>query len=503
MPKSERILLWSAAAASLVLRALAFFRYRFDADEQHHAHVAWGWTDGLVQYRDFFDNHAPLFHLLTAPVIALVGERRDILFWLRVPMLLLFAVVVFGTYLLARRLYDERVALWSAVLLSLFPPFFLKSLEYRTDNLWTALWIVALLLLMQRRMFLFGLVLGCALATSLKTMLLVITLAGAALITRWLAKKSVAEGWLKALAGFVIVPVALLAFFVAAGAWDELVYCTLTFNGNVALTRKNLWIGRALFPFALAGLLYVAWRWRATDHPWRYFFAVAIGLFTITLGGFWVLISPRDFLVLMPLVAIFAAAQMTRVRSYALAIVAMLAALWYYADRFESRTAWHTTMLDQALRLSHPGEPLMDYKGETIFRRRPHYFVFENITRAQIARGIIRDTVPEDVIRTRTHVAQADGPMWPPRARAFLSDNFLNMGRLRTSGQWIKEDGTFTIAVPGEYVIVSERGAVSAAREYAAGSYRFERKTKETLAVMWAPAFRRGHSPFHLRDLDF
>ena len=503
MPKSERILLWSAAAASLVLRALAFFRYRFDADEQHHAHVAWGWTDGLVQYRDYFDNHAPLFHLLTAPLIAIVGETRNILFWLRLPMLVLFGVMVWGTYVIARRLYDERVALWSAVLLSLFPPFFLKSLEYRTDNLWTALWIVALVLLMQRRMFLFGLVLGCAMTTSLKTMLLVITIAGAALIARRFAKWSASEGWLKALAGFVIVPAALAVFFAAVGAWDELVYCTITFNGNVALTRKNLWVGRALFPIGLAGLLYIAWRWRATAHPWRYFLAVAMGVFTITLGGFWVLISPRDFLPLMPLMAMFAAAAMTRTRSYAMVIVACLASLWYYADRFEKRTDWHTTMLDQALRLSRPGEPLIDHKGETIFRRRPHYYVFENITRAQIARGIIRDTVAEDVIRTRTHVAQADGPMWPPRARAFLSDNFLDMGRLRASGQWIKEDGTFTIAVPGEYVIVSERGAVSSSREYAAGTYRFEKKTSEPLAVMWAPAFRRGHSPFHLRDRDF
>lgn len=501
------------AAASLVLRALAFFRYRFDADEQHHAHVAWGWTDGLVQYRDYFDNHAPLFHLLTAPLIALVGERRDILFWLRIPMLLLFAVVIWGTYVIARKLYDERTALWAAVLLSLFPPFFLKSLEYRTDNLWTALWIVALLLLMQQRMFLFGLVLGCAMATSLKTMLLVVTIAAATLIAARFAKWSPANGWWKALVGFAIVPVALAIFFAAVGAWDELVYCTLTFNGNVALTRKNVWIGRAIFPFAAAGLLYAAWRWRSTAHPWRYFFAVAMGVFTVTLSGFWILISPRDFLPLMPLAAMFAAASMTRAWSFAIVAVALMASLWYYADRFESRTAWHTTMMDQALRLSKPGEMVIDLKGETIFRRRPYYGVFENITRAQIAHGIIRDTVPEDVIRTRTHVAQADGPMWPPRARAFLSDNFVDLGRLRASGQWIAADGRFTIAVPGEYVVLNEQGEARGmldgtphlgARELGAGAHRFERAVpNDKIVVVWAPAVRRGHSPFHLRDREF
>ena len=510
LPKSERILLWSTAALSLVLRAVAFFNYRFDADEQQHLHVTWGWTAGLVQYRDYFDNHAPLFHLITAPLLALLGERSDILHWMRVPMLLLFAVVLWATYVIGKTLYDERIGLWAAVLVSLFPPFFLKSLEFRTDNLWNTLWMVALVLLIRDRSpLLIGLILGCTLATSLKTSLLVITIVVAALF----AKRSV--DWLKVAIGFVIVPVALLLFFAAVGAWDELVYCTVTFNGNVALTRKNIWIQRAIFPFTAAALVWLAWRFRRTD--WRYFFAVAMGVFAVVLAGFWALISPRDFLPLMPLAAIFGAAALTRarqpLRALAATIVVFTAALWYYGDRFQNKTAWHTTMLDQVLRLSHPGEPLIDHKGETIYRPRPHYFIFENITRAQIARGIIKDTLPEDVVRTRTHVAQADGAMWPPQARAFLSANFVDLGRLRASGQWIKEDGAFTIAVPGEYVILDANGEAKGvlnglpyggARELAAGAYRFERAVpNEPVVVLWAPAYRRGHSPFHLRDREF
>ncbi len=501
MPKSERILLWSLAALSLGLRAVAFFNYRFDADEQQHLHVTWGWTAGLVQYRDYFDNHAPLFHLTTAPLLALLGERRDILHWMRVPMLVVFAIVLWATYVIARRLYDERVATWSVVLLSLFPPFFLKSLEYRTDNLWTMFWMIALVLLIRERsMFLAGLLLGCAMATSLKTTLLVFSIVVAAI----LAKRG--GNWLKAAIGFAIVPVALLIFFAVVGAWDQLVYCTLTFNGNVALTRNNLWIQRAIFPFTAAALLWAALRFRRTEHPWRYFFAVAMGVFTVTLAGFWVLISPRDLLPLMPLAAIFAAAALTRARRPLHAIGAtaavFLIALWYYGDRFANKTAWHTTMMDQVLRLSRPGEPLIDHKGETIFRPRPFYFIFENITRAQMARGIIKDTLPEDVVRTRTYVAQADGAMWPPRARAFLSENFVNLGRLRAAGQWLREDGTYTIAIPGEYVIVSERGAIGPSRVLQAGSYRHA-GSRERLAVVWAPAIERGHSPFHLRDTDF
>lgn len=515
--RSERILLWATAAAALALRVLAWLRYRFDSDEQQHLHVAWGWTAGLVQYRDVFDNHAPLFHIITAPILALLGERADILLWMRLPMLPLFAFVLWGTYAIARDLYDERVAAWAVVLLALFPPFFLKSLEYRPDNLWNALWIAALVLLIRRRrMFWVGLLLGCALAVSVKTVLLVVALAVAGLLW-WLsasARKAVSPPLHWAAIGFAIVPAALAIYFVSAGAWDELVYCNVTFNANLSLTRKTLWIGRAIFPFTFGALVWAAWRTRNTEHPWRWFCAVAMGVFTVTLAGFWPLISPRDFLPMMPLAAIFAAATLTKARRPLVAIgatiVLFLGALYYYADRFENNTDWHVTMMDQALRLTRPGEHLLDYKGETIYRRRPFYYAFEIVTRSLMAGGVIPDTIEQDVIRTRTYAAQADGAMWPPAGRAFLSDNFINLGRLRAAGQWIQPDGTFTIAIPGEYVVLDERGVApgmldgtphTSARVLAAGKHRFI--GAPGACVVWAPAYRRGHSPFHLRDLEF
>jgi hypothetical protein len=515
LARREKLTLAVFAALALVLRTVALFRYRFDSDEQQHLHVAWGWTAGLVQYRDLFDNHAPLFHMLAAPLLALAGERSDVLLWMRLPMLVLFGIVLWATYAIGQRVYDERVAAGAVVLLALFPPFFLKSLEFRNDNLWTALWMLALMALLQRRMLLIGILLGAALAVSLKTALLVIALVVAGAVVLFFRKERMTDGLPRVVAGFVLIPGAVAIFFAALGAWDELVFCNFTFNGNFARTRPHLWIGRAAFPVMFGAVLWLAWRFRDAKDRWRYFLTTVIGVFTITLVGFWPLISPRDFLPMMPLAAMFVAAALTRaanpVRAFAITAALCVAALYYYADRFENHTDWHITMMDQALRLSHPGEPLIDHKGETIYRRRPFYYAFEIATRTLIARGVIRDTVAEDVIRTRTHVAQADGAMWPPAGRAFLNENFLNMGRLRASGQWIAEDGSFTIAVPGKYVIVSERGEArgvldgtpyTGARALGAGAHRFAGDEKK-VAVLWAPAFRRGHSPFHPRDLEF
>src|SRR5258705_4021362 len=138
----EARLIAALAAVSVLLRALAFFNYRFDSDEPQHLHVAWAWTRGLLQYRDVFDNHAPLFHMLSAPLVALFGETPRILILMRLAMIPLFALTLWGSFLLGRSLFGSRAGLWSAVICGLSPTFFFKGLEYRADVLWAALWLM-------------------------------------------------------------------------------------------------------------------------------------------------------------------------------------------------------------------------------------------------------------------------------------------------------------------------------------------------------------------------
>jgi hypothetical protein len=497
------------AATSAILRAVAFFRYRFDSDEPQHLHVAWGWGAGLLPYRDFFDNHAPLFHILTSPILGWVGERENVLHYMRAPMLVLFAVVVWGTYVLGKRLYGSETARWAALMLSLLPPFFLKSLEYRTDNLWVALWMIAVVVLTggdftAARAFAAGVILGFAMATSMKTSLLLITLGIAAATSIVMKKRPARVGGGEALlAGTAIVPALVALYFVAHGAWDNLVYCNFTFNGAIEATRTTaaIWGPRIAYVPLMIIALRIAWRKRQARND-RFFWAMATAAFFLTLGGFWILISPRDYLPFLPMISIFAVAAIGR-RTWILAALAVVFIAFIAKETrgFTDKTKEEITMIRQVLRLTRPGEYLMDLKGETIFRPRPSYHIYEFITRNLMIRGMIDDTIAEDVVRKRCYVAQADGEFWPPRARAFLSANFLDLGRLRAAGQWIKPDGSFTIAIPGEYVIVSRDGVVRPKAAFAAGTYRVN--TSQRLAVVWAPAIERGLSPFRLQDRDF
>src|SRR4051812_10161997 len=282
MTRSERLLAIAIAAVTLAMRAVAFFHYRFDSDEPQHLHVTWGWTVGLLQYRDVFDNHAPLFHMATAPLLRLLGERSDILLWMRAPMLILWILVSAAGFLIAKRLYGNRIAMWTVVLLNVLPPFFLKSLEFRTDNLWNACWMVGVLMLVDaspdpekkasryQHLFLGGVLFGCALSVSLKTSLLLLSLAAAAVVT-WAARirgreQSPFRSRDVALvaAGLVIVPSLIASYFVARGAWSNFVYCAFRFNELIAVTRPPLmvWTPRLLYVPLMIITLRMAWRYR-------------------------------------------------------------------------------------------------------------------------------------------------------------------------------------------------------------------------------------------------
>ncbi len=530
LPRGERAAFLTLAAITLVLRAVAFLRYRVDADEPQHLHVAWGWTAGLLQYRDVFDNHTPLFHLLTAPILSAVGERDDVILFMRVPMWLLFGVVVASTFIIGTRLYSRRIGAWSALLLALNPTFFLKSLEYRTDNLWNAFWLLALVVITHgkptpRRALLAGFLLGCALATSMKTSLLVLALAGSAAATAIAFRRRVpAREILIGAAGFVIVPAAIVAYFAARGALPDLMYGVFGFNGLLSSmqTPLRVWVPRIVSLAALPILFRIAWRYKS-EVELRFFFGFATALFFLLLFGWWLLISPRDFLAFLPLLIIFFVAFVER-RSGKPALVYVAVALvsifflWRYTDGFRNQTREFSTMLHQTLLLSQPGEPVMDYKGESIFRPRPFRYPFEYITRNAVKRGLLRDTIPEDVVRAKAYVAQADGPFWPPRAKAFLSANFIDMGRMRAAGKALPRGGAFTIAIPGRYVMIGHNGLVnglldgsrydpepfSGGRYLAAGEHHFAADgPPQSLAVVWAPAFERGFSPFNLQDREF
>src|ERR1043165_4279327 len=192
-----------------------------------------------------------------------------------------------------------------------------------------------------------------------------------------------AAGTAALLVGTAIVPVIVALYFVQQGAWHDLVYCNFIFNEGIGATRSAaaVWGPRIAYVPLMVIALRIAWRLRdARGVP--FFWAVATAAFFLTLGGFWILISPRDYLPFLPMIAIFAVAAIGK-RPWALAALAVIFIAFIAKETrgFRDQTKEEITMIRQVLRLTRPGEPLMDIKGEPIFRPRPSSPIYKFITR--------------------------------------------------------------------------------------------------------------------------
>lgn len=522
---SRRLLMFFASVFSL-LRVLAFFNYRFDSDEAQHLHVVWTWTAGFLPYRDQFDNHVPFFSWLMSPLLRLVGEREDVLYWMRLPMLILFSTVIVCTWILARRIWSASVAWWAILFLAFYPTFFLRSVEFRTDNLWLAFWMVALVILLEgpvgsARATMGGFVFGLALITSLKTGLLLISLslATAAVLvatTRPPGLRLLGRRILLFVASMLAPPLMVVAFFFWHGALGQLYFCTIRFNDLSSSTRSGEMILRVLYGVLLIAVflsLHRHRRQRSASEVRRFFLAAAIGFYLLTLVCLWPVITDRDQLAVLPLVMIFAVAllgasfgaaprRMIAVGSMLIvagcAGIALEGHLWSGQPREEIET------LREVIHLTKPDEWLMDYKGETVFRRRPYYYVLEFITRAALRAGKLPDTIVADMIRDRCYVTRSQDAFFPQDTRDFIRANFLDIGRLRVAGQAVGSDGTFAILIPGEYAMITPHGLATGVldgrrcvgpRHLETGRHVF-RTDEPVVDAMWARAFERGFSPF-------
>jgi len=506
------------AALGLALRLVYVFHYAFNSDEPQHLHVAWGWTQGLVQYRDIFDNHTPLFHMLSAPLVAFLGETPDILYDMRLAMIPLFLAGLWGTYALGRIVFSRRVGLWAALLAGLEPVFFFESLEYRTDVLWMALWFLMLVVLLGgawtgRRSLAAGLVLGLALSVSLKSVMLVAALASAALcmpfvLARGAGARAILREALAALApraigsrlalfvaGAAAPPLALTLLFASLGALKPFVYGTVLHNCVPGL--EGWGHSRRALVFVLIGVLSVIGARFVARHlrpgggrEGIVFLALLASLYFAALHLLWPIFTRQDTLPWYPLVLILFAGAVERgwqalagVRGLRLGAAGARGSAWLLAPMalFEigllvrgepprrDGTGPQRELLAEVLRLTDPADYVLDLKGETVFRRRPMYYAFETITKLRMNGGWLPERIQEETLARGTCVAVDVVERWPLRTQHFLLDNYLVVGRLRVAGRFLTppdgpEQGErveFDVTIPARYAIVAREGAVA------------------------------------------
>jgi hypothetical protein len=529
---------------ALILRVLLAYHFRIDSDEPQHLHVVWGWTHEFLPYRDIFDNHMPAFQALSAPLFRLLGIRADIVLPMRLAMIPFFAVTIWCVWKITAYIFSPRIALWTALLATFFPPFFLKSVEYRPEDLWIALWLMVLTVLVAgratlARAFTAGLLLGVAFSVSMKTSLMVVALGlactGTVLALRFgghrIEGRRLISYYGAASLGMITMPALAVLFFVSHGAGPQMLACVISHNilPHLAhrwwlMQRAACWL--AFLAFELFGV-WLIWRWRETialrSRLTLIFLAGAF--YYSTFVSFWPLRQPQTLLPFFPVMVIVVAPcfirfvdvvwKRTRILLFilpALIVATEIVLIDRHGSPFVNNTTDKITLIANVLRLTDENDYVMDSKGETIYRRRPIYYVLEGITRWRMHHHLIRDDIPDRLIETRTALVVTIGRM-PEADVAFVTRNYVPVAfRLRALGKTVRlgneqpESTSFAVAISGRYTLVNESGKIAGLldgvefdgpRELLAGSHTFRQTAGAGRTVLiWARAIERGYSPF-------
>ncbi len=523
-----------AIAALLALRIWMALTLRVNSDETQHLHVAWSWTQGILPYRDLFDNHAPLFHILYAPLLAAFGERADIVPWMRLAVIPWYSLTLWLTFRLATRLFDRRIGWISVALTALQPTFFARSVEFRPDDAWAAASIATLLVAVggpptPRRALQCGLLAGLALAFSIKSAVLITSaLIAAALVLAVLAWQQRAPGAWSTLrvatmtaVGGAVLPVTIAVAFASVGAWEAIRYCLFVHNVADGLGRWSHAGWRLLaFPLLLPALVAATgWTLRARGDDCKAAlraWVCGVALIYMALRvSYQPLLDKQDVLPLVPMLAPFAAALLVRwanpaPRRFVVAGVVLLElALTLHNDRpWRDEARQYARELHTLLELSGPTDYVMDDKAESIFRQRPSYWLLENVTLYRLGEGSIRDDIAARLVSDRVGVGVFE------RERGsdldFVRRNYVAIApHVDVAGRLFGAAGAgtaidFDLAVPNNYAIVSHSGNVAgtldgepytAPRELGAGPHEFVPQRNDVWALESARAAALGYSP--------
>ena len=239
------------------------------------------------------------------------------------------------------------------------------------------------------------------------------------------------------------------------------------------------------------------------------------GFFVALLSSYWSMITSQDFLPVAPLLIALATPGVLALGgagwprlALPLAVVALEAAGASKMARRRAAADVDLGQLAEVLRLTDPGDYVMDAKSGAIFRRRPFFYALEDVTLKRIHRGLLKDDMVERMIATRTCVAS--DKRLPPRALAFVRANYLpTSGRYRVAGQYLHPDAggrvAFGIEIATSYVLVSPQGSAAGRLDgqpyrgkvlLDAGRHEFvSDDPAKPLGIVWSQAVERGFQP--------
>jgi hypothetical protein len=125
---------WGLCLLIALVGAASRYNFGYACDELQNVQFARNISRGLVPYRDFFEHHPPLFHYLTAPLVAGAGATdAPLLLVFRVLAFLCLVLMAWALACLCRACRVGRWAPWAAAAVLLTSPASTALYELRAD----------------------------------------------------------------------------------------------------------------------------------------------------------------------------------------------------------------------------------------------------------------------------------------------------------------------------------------------------------------------------------
>jgi len=287
--------------------------------------------------------------------------------------------------------------------------------------------------------------------------------------------------------------------------------------------RRLMWLAAFLIP-ALLGLGWLCMHSSANARigAGRALILMTCGAYYFLLRSYWPLVTAQDFIPVWPLIMLTVLPflfHLLSVRNWPAQVLIPAAGMflfgcevvgvWRQQSPLVNEMAPFEQNLAAVLHLTNPTDLVMDGKGETIFRMRPTYWVFEGVTLRRVQMGLIPDDVKEKMIATATCVAvkhrlgEAD--------QAWVRANYIEGdGKVWVAGQNLgpaRPAMNFHTDFKARYSIVSDNGKLAGtidgapladSQQLLAGDHKLQIvQGKGNVALIWTQALDRGFSPFN------
>jgi len=487
---------------SFLLRFAVTLNKEFVPDEFQHVQASWLISEGLVPYKDFWENHTPLYHFILAASFKLLPETPKAIISLRLLQFLPVLLIFFMVNLFIQTRYDFTVFLYSLLLLGFHKWFLDKTCEVRPDVILVLFSLVALYFWIfgwdffkGSHLFTSGIFIGLSFITSPKVLILLFSMLFSFIIHlkisgKVIAYKKIPSLFLLFLSG-VLIPILILILYLirydAFGQFQECLWLGIFKNPNrfspASFLRKSFLINLVFWVTGLVGLVYYSKKYLTGKRNSIFHLTIIFTIICNYIAFHWFMPAPypQSALLIFPLLSIYASLILYLIeenirkklqgltRFFLFLVVFLIIVtppfLSYIIsdDLLEKRNEKQKERIEFILANTDADARIFDCQGFYMFRKPATYYgVLVKGVLLAMGEGIIKYDLKDDLVKNNCSMAIPDyrWSMLPDDILQFLEENFVLIPKYDIlvpgkiiEGRGIKEDVNFELPIDIPYAL--------------------------------------------------